>query len=185
MTKRYSDYQEVRAQQAETVMTNGTIFDLLPDAGKTAKGIGPAPVMHDQLKFMLAGKATFTIVSVQTGKRYTYVIQSSDKKWTPDEKNPRIWWVRYLYGPDNESSYRYLATIKATGAICITTGSHVDANSEVFKAIKFVYDFLRLNNRMPNLVELHHAGKCGRCGRKLTVPESITSGFGPECRGKV
>jgi hypothetical protein len=26
-----------------------------------------------------------------------------------------------------------------------------------------------------------HEGRCGRCGRKLTVPESIESGFGPEC----
>jgi len=26
-----------------------------------------------------------------------------------------------------------------------------------------------------------HEGACGRCGRTLTVPESIASGFGPEC----
>src|ERR1700675_3055956 len=25
-------------------------------------------------------------------------------------------------------------------------------------------------------------GKCGRCGKPLTVPESIASGFGPDCR---
>jgi hypothetical protein len=31
-------------------------------------------------------------------------------------------------------------------------------------------------------VELgHHEGKCGRCGRLLTVPSSIESGIGPEC----
>jgi hypothetical protein len=26
-----------------------------------------------------------------------------------------------------------------------------------------------------------HEGSCARCGKKLTVPESIESGFGPEC----
>ena len=26
-----------------------------------------------------------------------------------------------------------------------------------------------------------HEGRCGRCGRKLTVPESIEAGYGPEC----
>ena len=26
-------------------------------------------------------------------------------------------------------------------------------------------------------------GKCGRCGRKLTVPSSIESGLGPHCKG--
>jgi hypothetical protein len=32
-----------------------------------------------------------------------------------------------------------------------------------------------------NAVEFWHEGKCGRCNRKLTVPSSIESGFGPEC----
>ena len=32
--------------------------------------------------------------------------------------------------------------------------------------------------------EFWHEGKCGRCGRKLTVPESIEAGIGPECAGK-
>jgi hypothetical protein len=35
----------------------------------------------------------------------------------------------------------------------------------------------------PNVAELRHAGLCGRCGRPLTVPESIDTGFGPTCAG--
>jgi len=27
--------------------------------------------------------------------------------------------------------------------------------------------------------------RCGRCGRVLTVPESVESGFGPECIGRL
>jgi uncharacterized metal-binding protein YceD (DUF177 family) len=34
-------------------------------------------------------------------------------------------------------------------------------------------------------VDVDHMGKCGRCGRPLTVPESVRSGFGPECIGKL
>ncbi len=30
--------------------------------------------------------------------------------------------------------------------------------------------------------KLVHEGRCGRCGRTLTVPESVTEGIGPECR---
>lgn len=29
--------------------------------------------------------------------------------------------------------------------------------------------------------EVWHEGRCGRCGRKLTVPESIETGIGPDC----
>lgn len=33
-------------------------------------------------------------------------------------------------------------------------------------------------------VEVRHAGRCGACGRHLTTPESIDSGFGPDCAAK-
>ena len=33
---------------------------------------------------------------------------------------------------------------------------------------------------MPANVEINHEGRCGRCGRALTVPESVASGIGPE-----
>ena len=39
--------------------------------------------------------------------------------------------------------------------------------------------------RMPLTLTVFHDGKCGRCGRKLTVPESIQSGLGPVCAGQV
>ena len=31
--------------------------------------------------------------------------------------------------------------------------------------------------------EFWHEGRCGRCGRKLTVPASIERGLGPVCAG--
>jgi len=44
------------------------------------------------------------------------------------------------------------------------------------------------NNTQPLIDKgfaLHHEGKCGRCGRKLTVPLSIETGIGPECASKM
>jgi hypothetical protein len=41
------------------------------------------------------------------------------------------------------------------------------------------------NNKLNEQVEIHHEGKCCRCGRKLTVPRSIELGIGPECEGKM
>lgn len=34
-------------------------------------------------------------------------------------------------------------------------------------------------------LEVYHHGRCGRCGRKLTDPDSIVQGMGPECRKKL
>jgi hypothetical protein len=33
-------------------------------------------------------------------------------------------------------------------------------------------------------LEVWHEGRCGACGRRLTVPESIERGLGPECYGR-
>ena len=44
----------------------------------------------------------------------------------------------------------------------------------------------RLNARavLPANVTVWHEGKCGACGRKLTVPDSIKSGIGPVCAAR-
>lgn len=36
----------------------------------------------------------------------------------------------------------------------------------------------------PEGVQLWHEGRCGRCGRTLTDPESCARGLGPICAGK-
>lgn len=37
---------------------------------------------------------------------------------------------------------------------------------------------------LPEALTFQHSGRCGRCGRKLTVPSSIQTGLGPECAEK-
>ena len=144
-----------------------------------------APVTIDPVKFITAGKARFTLVSKNTGKRYTYKVSSSDKKWTPDSTHPTIYWVSLLVGSDNTSDYQYIGTIFPKTGMKTTPKSRMNMDSEPVKALKFVWDFLHIHNRLPATVEMWHEGRCARCGGVLTVPESIASGFGPECRGKV
>lgn len=48
--------------------------------------------------------------------------------------------------------------------------------------------FERLQAGDPTLAskcDIRHEGKCGRCGRALTRPESIDTGLGPECAAKM
>jgi hypothetical protein len=40
---------------------------------------------------------------------------------------------------------------------------------------------LNLRKFLPECIEIWHEGKCGKCGRQLTVPSSIETGIGPEC----
>ena len=51
------------------------------------------------------------------------------------------------------------------------------------KARGFAWFWRSLNSGrdFPAGFEFWHEGRCARCSRRLTVPESISSGFGPEC----
>lgn len=125
--------------------------------------------------YALAGNATLTIRSSKTGNRFTYRIRQSEDKG--DGKAP-VFFVALMNGPDNDESYIYLGTIFA-GRFRLTAKSKVSKDAP--SAIAFDW-FSR--NWESEAVEVWHEGSCGRCGRKLTVPESIESGIGPVCERK-
>jgi hypothetical protein len=122
--------------------------------------------------FMLAGNAYFTLRSEKTGTRYTYAVSKADA----EPGKPEVWFVGFLTGPDNTSDYQYLGILR-DGRFKLTAKSKLNADSLPVKAFAWTWEHL------DNLhgVEVWHEGRCGRCGRRLTVPESIERGFGPEC----
>jgi len=122
--------------------------------------------------FMFAGNARFTIESVNTGKRFTFKIRRKD------QDKPAF--VSVLTGPDNESSYTFLGTVFDDGTFRHGRRSIISAEASSAKAFVWFYDHIAANS-LPDTVRFRHAGKCGRCARTLTVPESIDSGYGPEC----
>jgi hypothetical protein len=67
------------------------------------------------------------------------------------------------------------------GQFRLTRSSRATLDAPSVKAFRFFFESNRLH---PELV-VRHEGKCGRCGRTLTVPESIDRGIGPECAGKI
>jgi len=142
-------------------------------------------------KFMLAGNATFTLRSKTTSKRFTYKIQK-----IPDEGrrgwNTHRWWCKLLTGPDNSNDFKYFGMLYGArdgGSYCYVHGkpgkSCAARSSESVKAFTYTVGNIFDRTRIPDGVEFWHAGKCGRCGRKLTDPDSIESGFGPECVTKI
>lgn len=130
----------------------------------------------DPLKFILAGNATFTVVSAKTSTRFTYRVRQ------PKPDSPHF--VSVLSGPDNEKDYQFLGTIFDRSQYKHGFRSSVEPTSKSAVAARWVCERLLASKPLVNC-ELHHEGRCGRCGRKLTVPESILTGLGPECANKI
>lgn len=124
-------------------------------------------------RYLFAGKAIFTVRSTRTGKRYTY-------KLTRTENDENKYFAAVMYGPDNDLSYRYIGMVTPNGGLYRTAKSPYPDTSEVMKALAFTLKNVRDGKLHPEL-EIWHSGRCGRCGRRLTVPESIQAGIGPEC----
>lgn len=122
--------------------------------------------------FLLAGNARMTITSKKTGTRFTYKVRH-------DEDRP--WFVSVLTGSDNESDYTFFATIFANGECRHGRRSSIGEEAPSAVAFQWLWRQLQKPGALPETIEVHHEGRCGRCGRALTVPESIESGFGPEC----
>lgn len=127
--------------------------------------------------FLLAGNARFTLVSKRTGIRFTYRIRK------PEEARP-VHFVQVLTGSDNEASYTYLGTIFDGRRYAHGVRSKIRWEVPSARAFHWFWNLLNVN-RLPDSLEVWHEGRCGRCGRALTVPTSIEAGIGPECAGHV
>jgi uncharacterized protein DUF6011 len=127
-------------------------------------------------QFIMAGNARFTLRSERSGTRYSFRVAKSD--------DGKLHFVSMLSGPDNESDYVYVGIIR-DGRFTTTRKSKLTMDSEPIRAFVWTFRHLIEKNAVPEHLELWHEGRCGRCGRTLTVPESIASGFGPECVTRV
>ena len=132
--------------------------------------------------FVRAGKATLTIASVKTGTRYTF------KFSRPKEQagRARPIWVKLLTGSDNESSYTFLGTLwDSPNGLNYRHSSKPGTPTSGAPGVQAMLWLIKCLNTGGDAklgqAEVWHEGRCGRCGRKLTVPSSIESGFGPEC----
>lgn len=131
--------------------------------------------------FVLAGKAIFT-VSNPTGERYTFKVNAGKPR-----NGAVAYFGSFLTGPDNEADYTYLGLVnKDTLKLVPTTASPAFAADKhrPFRVLAWALSILASGKALPAGYEIRHAGRCGRCGRTLTVPESIELGLGPECAGK-
>lgn len=139
-------------------------------------GQRPLRTAEDALAYITAGQARFTLRSRKTGMRYTYRARR-----TPDspELNPTFF-VDLLKGPANAEDFAYVGLLTERGFSVTKKTRHL-ADSSYVAALKYMMRGLLDLRRIPTDLEIWHSSKCGRCGRDLTVPESIATGLGPKC----
>jgi len=140
-------------------------------------------------EFVLGGKATLTIENAaawasQNAAPAHFTFKINKKELDGDKS---IYFVSLLTGPDNTRSYSYVGVLNVnSGVVHLTAKSKVTAETLSFRILNRVLSRIWANetSAITNAgFEVHHSGRCGKCGRKLTVPESVKTGFGPECRG--
>jgi hypothetical protein len=138
--------------------------------------------------FITAGKSVFTLAipdvfaaQHDTATHYTYRVErrEASDRWR------ETYFVQLLTGPDNTSDYSYLGILDPqSGTVRVTAKSCAGEDSWAVRLLRRVLACLWVGQgeRIEAAgFHLHHEGRCGRCGRRLTVPESIESGIGPEC----
>ena len=139
-------------------------------------------------EFVVAGKSTFTLAlpeayAAENGLRPHYTFKVRFKEGSNGFSD--TFFVSLLTGPDNTSSYTYLGILNPdNGQVRTTAKSCLNGESLQVKLINRALKLVWENNTQPLIDKgfaLHHEGKCGRCGRKLTTPKSVDQGFGPEC----
>jgi len=124
-------------------------------------------------KFVTGGNAVFTLVSVKSGKRFTYRVKDAEEG---------RFFVSVMTGPDNSNDFTY-AGMFARGEFYSTKASKVASDAPSVAAFKWLAACVDADSL--SSVEFWHVGKCCACGRRLTDPESIRTGFGPVCRARI
>ena len=133
--------------------------------------------------YVAGGRGTFTLVGKQT--RYTYKLSQHVEE---NFRSPIF--VKVLVGSDNTNDFEYIGFIPDPGPtltnmtpLQLKQGKKGNAAHPAYTALAWWLEAYRRDPELAAHANFWHEGTCCRCGRKLTVPESIEAGIGPVCAG--
>jgi hypothetical protein len=132
----------------------------------------PAPAIDQHFK-IATHNGCITAYNPATGQHRTFKIttQADDAKFAPGQ---RI--VSLLSGQDNEGDYRGFGFV-VDGQVVLWRKYQDSASFRWYRR------FLNNPAAYP-VVEVNYEGRCRKCDRLLTTPESCALGIGPVCAGK-
>lgn len=131
--------------------------------------------------FLFAGTAIFTVVNEKTNNRFTFRVRKAG--WGTSNVKSDIFYISVLTGSDNNSCYTFLGSYFGgkNQMYRHSPKSKIGSSAVSNKVINWFFQQYFKNPNVYTTVKVYHSGKCGKCGKKLTTPESIKSGLGPYC----
>jgi len=117
-----------------------------------------------------------TVTNPKTGGRRTFRVRT--EKWGKDTH--RV--VGLLTGPRNTADYTNFGFVEADGSVKVWYKKRRE--TAFVKFARMLADNRRDLYTVQKGVTYRLEGRCRRCNRTLTVPESIESGIGPVCAKK-
>ena len=114
------------------------------------------------------------VVTLQApgGKHFTYCFKKPHR-----ESNFREGTL-FAYCIEGKNEYNYVGMYDVK-SFRKTANSEYDEDSEQFKGAQYIIYMSLKDFNTP--MKLYHEGVCCLCGKKLTNPESIERGIGPQC----
>lgn len=163
-----------------TVTGSGLQAPLVAPIAKPPKPQKPTSMRLPKLSkdFLLAGRALFTVDNGK-GEHYTYKVRAKENEFRGRMVSSFFVSVKAVGGP---FPYRYIGLLNpADGTIKCTAKSNFLPGTKEYDVAAWACQSVIKSKMIPTNYQIEHAGKCGRCGRTLTDPESIARGIGPEC----
>ena len=132
-------------------------------------------------KFLLAGRAVFT-VSNPKGDHYTFKVRRVESEWPKFSGKMSTTYFVNAKVSGTDHPYGYIGILDtAKGTIKCTAKSEFLPGTKEYDVAAWACQSVLNSKMIPDGYHIEHAGRCGKCGRQLTDPESIQRGIGPEC----
>lgn len=139
---------------------------------------------ENMLSVLTAGKAEFSLQNEESKKHFTYVLvkAKSDSGVKQNQEGKQVYFVK-VCRDYMEFQYAGVLIIEQEQGAKYFRGrkGKINPDAESIKGLLWLINKLLRGQEIPEVMQVYHFGKCCRCGRTLTDPESVKLGVGPEC----
>jgi hypothetical protein len=134
--------------------------------------------------YFFAGRSVLTFQNPNTGSHMTVKISQARDKQDRKKKLP-IFFINVSMLGDRETGYVFGGTL-FQDTMTLKLSKHAPSGSQLGKIMLFLFHAVQNPQILrEKRVGVLHEGRCFRCCLPLTHPESINTGFGPDCLSMV